>query len=459
MAMSLKGFRRQLPAATIAIALAALVLVFSAPPPTASASAAGRVAAQHAAGPAWQQLSWVIGASARAPLSAAEIEQHFAPQYLAAIGGPATVNQELAALGTLTIAQVLLSKPDLVHAIVVGSKVGTFEFELQTDTSGLILITVATGLSQVAAPRSWQELDTRLRALAPEVSFAAMTIGPDGSCHLVHGVDAATARPLGSSFKLYVLGALGQAIRGGRASWDEDLAIHEQWKSLPSGVLENDPAGTELTLREYADFMISISDNTAADHLIRFLGRDAVQAQLFRFGNRSAERDIPFLTTRELFALRSVDYPALADSYLADPRAQRAAELAALDQIPLSQLSGWTQPEMIDQIEWFASPEDMCRTYAGLWRENAEPEMSGIGGALSVNDGGIGLDPARYPLVWFKGGSEPGVLTLNYLARASDGQIIVSSLMLANPGSAFDETAAAEEGLALARGGILLASR
>ena len=216
--------------------------------------------------------------------------------------------------------------------------------------------------------------------------------------------------------------------------------------------------GIRLTLQDYADFMLSLSDNTAADHLIHFLGRDAVQAQLFRFGNANPGRDIPFLSTRELFALRSVNYPALADSYLAGSPAQRTAMLAALDQIPLAQLSGWTQPEMIDQIEWLASPADICGAYAGLWQENAEPGMSAIGGALSINDGGIGLDPARYPVVWFKGGSEPGVVTLNYLARASDGQVIVSSVMLADPGSPISGTAELEA-LALARGGIQLATR
>lgn len=132
----------------------------------------------------------------------------------------------------------MLNEPHLVHVIVTGSNVGTFDFELQTDTAGLILIAEPMGVSQVAPPSSWQELDTVLARLAPEVSFAAMTIGPDGR-RLVHGVNATTARPLGSSFKLYVLGALAHAIRGHTASWDQHLAIRDQWKSLPSGLLQN----------------------------------------------------------------------------------------------------------------------------------------------------------------------------------------------------------------------------
>jgi hypothetical protein len=356
-------------------------------------------------------------------------------------------------VGKLSVQQLLLNQPAHVEAIT-GSASGVFFADLQTGASGLIS---GLGLvTYVASPQTWQQLDTRLRALAPEVSFAAMTIDPGGGCHVVHGVNAGNGRPLGSAFKLYVLGALGQAVASHRASWDEQLAIHQQWKSLPSGVLQNEPPGTELTLRQYADYMISISDNTAADHLIHFLGRGAVQAQLSRFGMQDPGRDIPFLTTRELFALKSVRYPALAGSYLALPPRLRAAALPGLDRIPLSQLHGWTQPELINQLEWFASPTDICRAYAGLWHENARPGMGAIGDALAINDGGIGLDRTTYPLVWFKGGSEPGVLTVNYLARASTGQLLVSSLMLADPGRAFDEAAIIGEVLALARGGIQL---
>jgi hypothetical protein len=428
-------------------------LTSPAAPATAPAAAPATAPAAAPATTALQQLDWLIDASGRPPISTAELDQHLTAELLAAAGGPVGFNQALESVGKLSVQQILLNQPAHVEAII-GSASGVFFADVQTDASGLIS---GLGLAPyVASPQTWQQLDTRLRALAPEVSFAATTIDPGGGCHVVYGVNAGTPRPLGSAFKLYVLGALGQAVASHRASWDEQLAIHEQWKSLPSGVLQNEPAGTELALRQYADYMISISDNTAADHLIHFLGRGAVQAQLFRFGVQDPGRDIPFLTTRELFALKGVRYPALANSYLALPPRLRASALAALDRIPLSQIQPWTQPELINQLEWFASPTDICRAYAGLWHENAQPGMGAIGDALSINDGSIGLDRTTYPLIWFKGGSEPGVLTVNYLARASTGQLLVSSLMLANPGSAFDEAAIIGEVLALARGGIQL---
>ena len=53
--------------------------------------------------------------------------------------------------------------------------------------------------------------------------------------------------------------------------------------------------------------------------------------------------------------------------------------------------------------------------------------------ALSIDDGGLGLDKARFPVTWFKGGSEPVVLTLNYLARTADGRSLVTGVLLSDP--------------------------
>jgi hypothetical protein len=40
---------------------------------------------------------------------------------------------------------------------------------------------------------------------------------------------------------------------------------------------------------------------------------------------------------------------------------------------------------------------------------------------LSLNDDGLQLDPAQWNTTWFKGGSEPGVLTLAFLATTRAG--------------------------------------
>jgi hypothetical protein len=414
---------------------------------------AGSALTASAATPVDDQLAWLVQASAHQPIPPAEITAHVSPAVLNAAGGAAKLSQGLVPFGRLTVQQTLSETPTEVQ-VIASTATGDAEITLAVDGTGLI-----DGLRftpYAPTPTSWAQIDSGVKSLAPQVSFATSVLSPNGDCRVVNGIAAGVQRPLGSAFKLYVLGALGKAVADHRASWNEQLAIHDEWKSLPSGMMQNYPAGTEFPLSTYADNMISISDNTAADHLIHFLGRDAVQAQLYRFGNSRPQADIPFPTTRELFALKTVQYPTLADTYLALPRPLRAGALAAADQIPLSDLSVWTRPEKIDQLEWFASPDDICRTFAGLWRENAQPGLSPIGTALSINDGGLGLDRSAYPTVWFKGGSEPGVLTLNYLVKAADGKIVVTSVLLGDQTNPINEWNAIGTAQAAIRGAVAL---
>jgi hypothetical protein len=55
---------------------------------------------------------------------------------------------------------------------------------------------------------------------------------------------------------------------------------------------------------------------------------------------------------------------------------------------------------------------------------------------LSKEVAGIGLEPSDWPTVWFKGGSESGVLTLGWLATNSHGRTFVVEGMVSNPDAA-----------------------
>ncbi len=72
---------------------------------------------------------------------------------------------------------------------------------------------------------------------------------------------------------------------------------------------------------------------------------------------------------------------------------------------------------------------------------------------------GLGLDTAKWPVGWFKGGSEPGVLSRSYFARSASGQEIVVSLMINDPKTPVNDSAQASELLTLAAGAFQLAER
>jgi hypothetical protein len=293
-------------------------------------------------------------------------------------------------------------------------------------------------------PTSWAGVDRQIRSVAPQVGLLVAAVS-GGTCRPLRAIGATTSAPLGSAFKLYVLDALARAVAAGRVSWDQQLTVTSQVKSLPSGELQNAPDGTRISVRQAAADMISVSDNTAADMLITLLGRGAVEAAARDAGMTDPGRDVPFLTTRELFVLKLDDWPALARRYLALDTAGRLALLSStIDRVPLTAIGSapWTTPRDIDSLEWFASPADICRVYASLAALARQPRLAPLASILSINNGDMNLDPARWRSVWFKGGSEPGVLTLSYLATTTTGQSYVVSVLAQNSAAAFNETQA-----------------
>jgi hypothetical protein len=242
---------------------------------------------------------------------------------------------------------------------------------------------------------------------------------------------------------LYVLGAVVDAIDAGSITWDQSVEIVDRYRSLPSGVVQSDAAGSTRTVRELAELMISISDNTATDHLIGLVGRDAVEQAQRGYGHTAPELNEPFLSTRELFILKldGMTEPGVlgppGQAYLAADTAGRRAILEELSDVSVDTLNvaGWTRPIAIDGLEWFASPLDLCRALVLL---QEDPEAARI---LAINPG-IPDAAGRWSYIGFKGGSEPGVLGLAWYLEASDGTRRVVAGTVWNPDVVLDETEA-----------------
>ena len=215
-------------------------------------------------------------------------------------------------------------------------------------------------------------------------------------------LNATTPLAVGSAFKLAVLNALQIQIAAGKRSWSDVVELQSSWKSLPSGILQTWPDGSRLTIETLAALMISQSDNTATDSLIHLVGREVIEAV--------APRNRPFLTTRELFILKSSNHEALLKRYQSDDQAQRRAVLNEVDKLPLPELSDiGSTPKALD-AEWFFTAQELC----GLIEKVADlPLMSINPGVASAKD---------WERVAFKGGSEPGVLNLTTWLKAKNGK-------------------------------------
>ncbi|MBB5965316.1 serine hydrolase [Planomonospora venezuelensis] len=399
--------------------------------------------------PAGRQLRWFLEASGRAPLAASEIEEHLSAEFLkhVTVDGFNGFLKQTAGLKLDTLTQVTPTSLTGT-ATLAGQK---FDLQLAVDADGRIAgVGVAPAIP--SAPTSWAKLDARLGKVARTTGFLAAEIDARGRCETVHAVKADTPRPLGSIFKLYVLGAVAEKVRAGKLSWGTKLTVTPEVKLPAQDGLGVRPDNSTVTVHEAAKLMISISDNTATDLLIQTVGRKAVEKKVRQWSDH-AERNIPFLTTREWFLLKTVDYPRHARAYLARGTEGRRAYLkGTVAGLPLSEAdySTWKGPRKIDSIEWFGSPRDVCRAYAGLLKLNSDK----LHDVMSANDAGLRLDPGAWPSVWYKGGSEAGVLAMAFLGRTAKGRTYVVTTLASDSRAPLDETAAAAEMISLSRGGF-----
>jgi len=291
------------------------------------------------------------------------------------------------------------------------------------------------------SPRFGKTADavTALKALPGKVSFAVWQLGGKEPVILAsHNADERLA--MGSTFKLYILGALVKDIVAGKRKWEDVVTLKKEWRSWPSGVLQEWPEGTPLTLHTLASEMISISDNTGTDHLLYLIGRAEVEAMLGVMGHGSPSLNMPFLSTREMFLLKdTTESKERIAHYLSLDRSGQRLFIDELGRQPRPDfLKSGSTPLSIDKVEWFASAADLCRAMDWL-RLNSEKGLSVYTrGILSINKGLTWSDD-KWRFVGYKGGSEPGVLNLTWIAERNDGAWFAISGGWNDPSAPLDE--------------------
>ena len=117
---------------------------------------------------------------------------------------------------------------------------------------------------------------------------------------------------IGSSFKLFILGALIDEVNQGKRRSEDILLLRRDLIGPPASDMASWPVGSPATLYTYALKMISISDNTAADHLLYLLGRRRIEEQMKAMGHSDPSVNRPLLSTREMVMLRDRKAPGRA---------------------------------------------------------------------------------------------------------------------------------------------------
>ena len=373
--------------------------------------------------------------------------QTFAPAFLAAV--PEAQVRALSAQLTGSLGNAV-SVASVVPAGAAGQAIVTVRYDHGTVRFGLAVaptppaqvvgLRILGVLPDGAAETTMPAVLAAFRALPGQVSVALADLGT-GAPQLVQGIAPDRPLALGSAFKLVILAELVRAVEAGQRRWDDVVTL--DGTERPAGGFNQKPKGTQVTIRELARQMISVSDNSATDILLDKLGRERVEAMQATIGIADPARNRPFLSTMEAFKLKGVGGGALGTRYLAATPAGRrallAGEVARTPGSAIGPLFADGKPVRIGELEWFASPADLARIMDWLRRHTESGPAAEARTILSIN-AGVGPDVAgRFAYVGYKGGSEPGVLNLTLLLRTKAGQWRVLTAGWNDPAAPVDE--------------------
>src|SRR5918997_268379 len=137
--------------------------------------------------------------------------------------------------------------------------------------------------------------------------------------------------------KLYALLTLYKAASRGELSLDHEITMRRSdvW-AYGTGVLHRYPVGHTMTLRECVKFMIKESDNTAELMLNRYLGEEAIEAELYRIGAHSTSYWRPNTTTSNdvLVVLKAIADPSYTSPRLSAEMLELMTNTSFEDRLP-----------------------------------------------------------------------------------------------------------------------------
>lgn len=395
--------------------LIALILLGVAQPGLARTPAPAPAAAAAVADPALTaRASELVGILART----GDYDSYFSPAFRAAFPRDkwdAVVTQVTAQMGRPIAVESVTPTSSWAALLRLRFDRGVMNIQLAIDPAPPHAITYLLFAGAEVTGDNPDKLTADFRALPGASGFGIYVLGA-GAPRLIGGVEPDRAAPLGSAFKLWVLGELAREVAASERKWADVVPVGPP--SLPSGLTQSWPAGSPVTLQTLATLMISISDNTATDTLVAVEG-----AKLDQYiGTVGAPDLAPVLTTRQMFAIKSASNAGLAAQWaVANATARRRlldANAARLAATPIDPGMFGGKPVSIDTLEWFASPAQTAGMFDWLRTRGGDTALA----LLAVNPGTDAATRAKFDYVGFKGGSEPGVITLNYLVRRKDGR-------------------------------------
>jgi beta-lactamase class A len=372
-----------------------------------------------------------------------DVAASFDPSFLAQVPETqlrAILIQLHASMGkALAVAAIDAVQPNAAR-VRINCEQGVISMNLavSSDAPNRIVGLLITGTSATEA-----SLDAVVASLKAEPGMTGFTLArlDNGPPTPALSLNADRPAAIGSAFKLAILAELIRAINHGERHWDDMVTL--DGAPLPGGFYTQQPAGTQVTLREVTEKMISVSDNSATDILLTLVGRARVEAMLPVIGWHDAARNRPMLSTLDMFKLKGLQGGALGRRWATLDEAGRRALLASdIAPAPLGALDPMlfrdNKPRLLD-VEWFASPADLARTLDWIRRNTESGPGAEARRILAMNPGVGPAAASHWRYVGYKGGSEPGVISMSLLLQAKDGRWYALSASWNDPAAVVDE--------------------
>lgn len=283
---------------------------------------------------------------------------------------------------------------------------------------------IAVGILVVGAEPKGDDKSTPnelLGTLPGRTAFALFELTERGP-EVVQAANEKERFPVGSSFKLYILGTLADDLNAGLRRAEDVMLLRKDLIGPPGSEMAAWPIGSPVTLHTLALKMISISDNTATDHLLYLLGRENVEAHLGLMGHGEPSVNIPLLSTREMVLLRDKANGTPGKKYREMSVPERRQYLDEYCRGPVDYEKVDFDAASYDLAEWYASPMDMSHALDWLRRHGEEGMPGHVAREILAVDPKLPRNVNVWPYIGFKGGSEDQIIAGNWLLRHKNGR-------------------------------------
>jgi beta-lactamase class A len=188
---------------------------------------------------------------------------------------------------------------------------------------------------------NWAAVTEAVRRVEAAGTVGVAVVGPSGETWQRRGDRKFSAA---STVKIPIMVEVYRQVDAGRRALDDRVALTEGDKADGSGVLLHLHSGLELTLGDLIYLMISISDNTATNLLLRLAGMEAVNRTMLELGmaNSNLGREMRGrpATAEEVENFATPNDYARAIAAILDGRAASAESCAAMQAMLERQQNG-----------------------------------------------------------------------------------------------------------------------